>query len=149
MARSPTVIRAIGILSSVFREAARRPRSTGVHGNPVTLLERPSAKRRRRPLVWGPVVVELASGMSLQRLARIQGHGIRVLDETYSEQLTEFENRGERIDPVAEIEAARSLSGASGATQADDQRTRASDRASAKRRIRRSSAAEGVTLPVT
>lgn len=51
----------------------------------------------------------LASGMSLQRLARIQGHGIRVLDETYSEQLAEFEEREDRIDPVAEIEAARRL----------------------------------------
>lgn len=51
----------------------------------------------------------LASGISLQRLARIQGHGIRVLDETYSEQLAEFADRDERIDPVAEIEAAREL----------------------------------------
>jgi hypothetical protein len=51
----------------------------------------------------------LASGMSLQRLARIQGHGIRVLDEAYSEQLIEFEECGERIDPVREIEAAREL----------------------------------------
>lgn len=276
----PTLIKAIGILSSIFREAGRRPRSTGVRGNPVSLLEKPSAKRRRRPLVWGPVVVErvrfqllrstrrigsardlaaardallvslmemtgcrpgealalrwkdvgarlsvarrlsgkeivdgtkgggyrsvpiltplrddleslrrrcdgpadafvfhtargrhwvetdwrnyrsrhfvpaleqvegewadwrsrlskpdavrasvgglaatrpydlgrhthsalmLASGMSLQRLARIQGHGIRVLDETYSEQLAEFEERGDRIDPAREIEAARRL----------------------------------------
>jgi hypothetical protein len=47
--------------------------------------------------------------MSLQRLARIQGHGIRVLDESYSEQLAEFEERGERIDPVQEIAAARGL----------------------------------------
>jgi hypothetical protein len=51
----------------------------------------------------------LASGMSLQRLARIQGHGIRVLDETYSEQLAEFEERNQRIDPVREIERARAL----------------------------------------
>jgi integrase len=51
----------------------------------------------------------LASGMSLQRLARIQGHSIRVLDETYSEELAEFQDRTERIDPVAEIEAARKL----------------------------------------
>lgn len=56
----PTIIRAISILSSVFREAARRPRSTGVTDNPVALLERPPAKRRHRPLVWGPVVVERA-----------------------------------------------------------------------------------------
>jgi integrase len=276
----PTVIKAMSILSSVFREAARRPRSTGVTSNPVALLEKPSARRRRQPLVWGPVVVEqvrfqlltnssrhrsagalaplrdallvgfmemsgcrpgealalrwsdledrvsisralsgkrivertktgrdrvapllaplqldlrelrersgdgpddyvfraaggghwvetdwrnyrsrhfvpalrrveaewrawreslpqseqvresvsglaatrpydlgrhthsalmLASGMSLQRLARIQGHSIRVLDETYSEELAEFEDRAERIDPVAEIERARAL----------------------------------------
>jgi integrase len=276
----PTIAKAIGILSSVFREAARRPRSTGVKGNPVALLEKPRARRRRRPLVWGPVVVErvrcellansrriglsrdlaaqrdallvslmemtgcrpgealalrwidigrriaitrrlsgkqivtgtkggrernvpvlaplradltalrelsgdraddhlfrtsagrhwaetdwrnyrtrhfgpalrrveadwegwrqsltnpdavretvaglastrpydlgrhthsalmLASGMSLQRLARIQGHGIRVLDEAYSEQLAEFEDRADRIDPAEEIEAARRL----------------------------------------
>ena len=51
----------------------------------------------------------LASGMTLQRLARIQGHSIRVLDETYSEQLAEYEDRAEPIDPVAEIESARSL----------------------------------------
>jgi hypothetical protein len=51
----------------------------------------------------------LASGMGLQRLARIQGHGIRVLDETYSEQLAEFEDRDEPIDPVREIERARTL----------------------------------------
>ena len=276
----PTIAKAIGILSSIFREASRRPRSTGVKGNPVALLDRPTTKRRRRPRVWGPVVVErvrwelltgsrraarsrelaahrdallvalmamtgcrpgealalrwsdfghrlaigrrlsgseildgtkgggersapvlaplrsdlallrrlsgdgpdafifrtragrhwvetdwrnyrsrhfapalqrveaswdswrqalphpaavresvagltatrpydlgrhthsalmLASGMSLQRLARIQGHGIRVLDETYSEQLAEFEERQERVDPVVEIEAARQL----------------------------------------
>lgn len=276
----PTLIKAIGLLSSIFREAERRPRSTGVKGNPAALLEKPSAKRRRRPLVWGPVVVErvrhelffnsrrigeeralaahrdallvslmemtgcrpgealglrwsdvgdriaivrrlsgeelvagtkgggerlvpvlrplrsdlaalrelsgdraddflfrtstgrhlvetdwrnyrsrhfvpalkrveagwdawcralpdpsamresvrglvrtrpydlgrhthsalmLASGMSLQHLARIQGHGIRVLDDAYSEQLTEFEERSERIDPEREIEAARRL----------------------------------------
>jgi hypothetical protein len=51
----------------------------------------------------------LASGMSLQRLARIQGHSIRVLDETYSEELAGFQDRAERIDPVVEIEAARRL----------------------------------------
>ena len=278
---APTMIKAIGLLSSVFREAARRSRTTGVTANPVALLERPSAKRRRRPLVWGPVVVErvrhqlltesrrvgegrelaarrdgllvafmsmtgarpgealalrwsdietgaivitralsgneivertktnsdrsipllaplavdlralrersgegaedlvfqtprgghwlrtdwrnyrtrhfipalerveaewpawrdslcdpdavresvaglsatrpydlgrhthsalmLASGISLQRLARIQGHSLRVLDETYSEQLAEYAERDERIDPVAEIESARRL----------------------------------------
>jgi integrase len=278
---TPTLVKAIGILSSVFREAARRPRSTGVSGNPVALLERPAEKRRRRPLVWGPVVVErvryelltgsrragpvrevtalrdallvalmemtgcrpgealalrwadvaarriavaralsgrqirdrtktgrersvpvlaplkadldllrervggadgdflfatpagrhwvetdwrnyrsrhfrpalervelgwrgwrdslpnpdevrgsvaglaatrpydlgrhthsalmLAAGMTLQRLAGIQGHGIRVLDEAYSEQLAEFEDRGQPIDPVAEIKRARDL----------------------------------------
>ncbi len=277
---APTLIKAMSILSSVFREAARRSRSTGVKLNPVALLDKPSGKRRRRPLVWGPVVVErvryqllvnsrrinpakelaalrdallvsfmemtgcrpgealalrwrdiegriviargltgkqiadrtkthrdrlapllaplqadlaklrersgdgpddyvfgtprgthwietdwrnyrsrhfvpalerveaewegwreslprpehvresvaglvktrpydlgrhthsalmLASGMSLQRLARIQGHSIRVLDETYSEELAEFQDRAECIDPVAEIETARSL----------------------------------------
>jgi integrase len=277
---APTIIKAIGILNSVFREAARRPRATGVTANPVALLDRPSAKRRRRPLVWGPVVVErvrfqllvhsrrinpareltaqrdallvalmemtgcrpgealalrwgdvggrviisravsgdllvertksgedriapllrplaadldalrhlsgggvdehlfrpngrlhwvetdwrnyrtrhfipalqrveaewegwrralpdpaairesvsglsatrpydlgrhthsalmLASGMSLHRLARIQGHGIRVLDQAYSEELAEFQDRSERIDPVEEIEKARAL----------------------------------------
>jgi integrase len=277
---APTVIKAMSILSSVFREAARRSRTTGVRINPVALLDKPSGKRRRRPRVWGPVVVErvrhqllvnsrrinpgkefaalrdallvsfmamtgcrpgealalrwrdiegrvaighglsgkqivdrtkteedrvvpllsplradlaalrersgdsaddfifrtpagehwvetdwrnyrsrhfvpalerveaewegwreglaavdgvresvtglpktrpydlgrhthsalmLASGMSLQRLARIQGHSIRVLDETYSEELAEFQDRGERIDPVAEIDRARSL----------------------------------------
>jgi integrase len=276
----PTIVKAISLLSSIFREAARRSRSTGVTGNPAALLDRPSAKRRRRPLVWGPVVVErvrhellvgsrrigagkeqaafrdallvscmemagcrpgetlalrwcdfedgvviaralsgdeirdgtktarerrapllnplradltvlrdavgdgaedyvfrtprgghwvetdwrnyrcrhfvralerveagwaewresladpdqiresvrglvhtrpydlgrhthsalmLASGMSLQRLARIQGHSIRVLDEAYSEEIAEFQERAGRIDPTEEIEAARRL----------------------------------------
>lgn len=51
----------------------------------------------------------LAAGMSLQRLARIQGHSIRVLDETYSEELAEFQGRTERIDAIEEIERARAL----------------------------------------
>ena len=51
----------------------------------------------------------LAAGMSLQRLARIQGHSIRVLDETYSEELVEFQGRTERIDATQEIERARAL----------------------------------------
>lgn len=277
---APTLIKAMTILSSIFREAARRPRVTGVRADPVALLDKPSGKRRRRPRVWGPVVVErvryelliqskrigaekdlvalrdsllvgfmamtgcrpgealalrwrdivgrvaienalsgdeivtrtktetdrsapllkplasdlavlrersgdgpddfvfrtpggehwvetdwrnyrsrhlvpalerveegwgdwrgglddrdgvresvagladtrpydlgrhthsalmLASGMSLQRLARIQGHSIRVLDETYSEELAEFEGRAERIDPEHEIAKARVL----------------------------------------
>jgi integrase len=277
---APTIIKMMSILSSIFREAARRSRSTGVTRNPVALLDRPSAKRRRRPRVWGPVVVErvryellinsrrtnpakelmalrdallvscmemtgcrpgealalswsdledgvviakalsgsqigdrtktgrerrtpllaplradfvalrnrsgdgpedhvfrtprgghwvetdwrnfrsrhfvpalkrveanweewrkslarpdgvresvrglagtrpydlgrhthsalmLASGISLQRLARIQGHSIRVLDETYSEELAEFRDRAERIDPVEEVDDARRL----------------------------------------
>jgi uncharacterized protein len=55
---SPTMLKAMGMLSSIFGEAARRPRSTGVTGNPVALLAKPRARRRRRPLVWGPVVVE-------------------------------------------------------------------------------------------
>lgn len=51
----------------------------------------------------------LASGMSLQRLARIQGHSIRVLDETYPQELAEFEDRAERIEPEKEIARARKL----------------------------------------
>jgi integrase len=51
----------------------------------------------------------LASGMSLQRLARIQGHSIRVLDEAYSEEIAELQERAGRINPTEEIEAARSL----------------------------------------
>lgn len=276
----PTMIKAISILSGIFREARRRPRVTGVVQNPVSVLDRPSAKRRRQPMVWGPLVVErvryellinsrrgapaadlmalrdvllvalmemtgcrpgealalrwsdigtdvritkalsgneirdrtktgndrrvpllaplradlavvrersgddvddhvfltargkrwvetdwrnfrtrhfvaalerveagwgdwrrslqmpddaresvrglvatrpydlgrhthsalmLAAGMSLQRLARIQGHSIRVLDETYSEELAEFQARTERIDATEEIERARAL----------------------------------------
>jgi integrase len=278
--KAPTMSKAMGILSRIFREAATRNRSTGVSSDPVAPIRRPSAKRRLTPLVWGPAVVErvryqlivnslrigpakklaaqsdallvstmamtgcrpgealalrwrdvenpvrisrtlkgnlianrtktgrsrtaplleplaadlaalrartkdgpdepifqtpsgshwvqtdwrnyrsrhfvpalervekewagwrkrladssavresitglretrpydlgrhthsalmLASGISLQRLARIHGHGIRVLDETYSEQLAEYEERAERIDPVAEIKAAREL----------------------------------------
>lgn len=58
----------------------------------------------------------LASGMSLQRLARIQGHSIRVLDQTYSEELAEYEERDERIDPVREVEQARELAWSDGGT---------------------------------
>lgn len=77
-----------GVRESVAGLASTRPYDLGRHTHSALML---------------------ASGMSLQRLARIQGHGIRVLDETYSEQLAEFEDRGERIDPVHEIEAARRL----------------------------------------
>jgi hypothetical protein len=55
---APTLIKAMSIASSIFREAARRPRTTGVTSNPVGLLEKPRSRRRRQPLVWGPVVVE-------------------------------------------------------------------------------------------
>jgi integrase len=278
--RPPTLIKAMSVLSKIFREAATRNRSTGVLTNPVAMVRRPSARRRLTPRVWGPVVVErvrreliansrrigaakepaalrdallvstmamtgcrpgealalrwasvegrvrithrlrgdeivlgtktgeqrstpllaplaadleglrarsaggpedfvfqtpggghwvqsdwrnyrarhffaalkrvesgwgawresladpgvvresvaglaqtrpydlgrhthsalmLASGMPLQRLARIHGHGLRVLDETYAEQLAEYEESEVRIDPIAEIEAARSI----------------------------------------
>jgi hypothetical protein len=51
----------------------------------------------------------LAAGMSLQRLARIQGHRIGVFDETYSEELVEFEDRPDGSTQWAEIERARAL----------------------------------------
>ena len=51
----------------------------------------------------------LAAGMTLQRLAELQGHSIRVLSETYSEELEEFQDRDEPIDPTEEIEKARIL----------------------------------------
>jgi len=72
---APTMIKAIGILSSIFREAARRPRSTGVQGNPVIPSRSPvsrgpaSAARlgpgggRARPLAAGR---QLASSWSSQ-----------------------------------------------------------------------------------
>jgi hypothetical protein len=53
-------------------------------------------------------VVSLAGpSFSARRLG--QGHSIRVLDETYSEELAEFQNRSERIDPEKEIEQARAI----------------------------------------
>lgn len=55
---NPTQLKILGILSSIFREAARRPRKTGVTVNPVALLEKPSAKRRAPARVFGPEVVE-------------------------------------------------------------------------------------------
>ena len=70
---SPTIVKAIGILSSVFREAARRPRASGVGANPVALLDKPAVKRRRRPLVWGPVVVECVRRQLLVESRRIGG----------------------------------------------------------------------------
>lgn len=54
----PTQLKILGILSSIFKEAARRPRKTGVKTNPVVLLEKPSAKRRSPARVFGPEVVE-------------------------------------------------------------------------------------------
>jgi len=161
----PTIIKAISILSGIFREACRRPRSTWVSLNPVSLLEKPPARRRTpagthwvetdwrnyrsrhfipalerveaewegwsgaledakatresvrglaatRPYDLGRhthSALMLASGMSLQRLARIQGHSIRVLDQAYAEELHEFKERPARIDPVAEICSARAL----------------------------------------
>jgi len=53
-----TIVKAMSILSRIFKEAARRPKATGFRGNPVALLEKPKTKPRRRPRVWGPVVVE-------------------------------------------------------------------------------------------
>lgn len=55
---APTQLKIFGILSSIFKEAARRPRSTGVKTNPVALLEKPSAKRRKKVKVFSPEVVE-------------------------------------------------------------------------------------------
>lgn len=55
---NPTQIKAFGILSSIFKEAARRPRMTGVQTNPVALLEKPSAKRRRGAKVFSPKTIE-------------------------------------------------------------------------------------------
>jgi len=106
----PTLIKAIGILSSIFAEAARRGDPS--FPIPTQRVRRSVVSRRPGRTTLGRhthSALMLASGMSLQRLARIQGHGIRVLDETYSEQLAEFAERDERIDPVAEIEAARDL----------------------------------------
>ena len=68
---APTIIKAMTILSSVFREAARRSRMTGVKINPVALLDKPSGKRRRRPRVWGPVVVECVRYQLLVHSRRI------------------------------------------------------------------------------
>ena len=47
--------------------------------------------------------------MSLHRLARIQGHSIRVLDEMYSEQLEEYEDADTAVDPAGEIAKALRL----------------------------------------
>lgn len=55
---APTQLKAMGILSSIMKEAARRPRATGVTLNPVPLLEKPSAKRRSRPKIFGPETIE-------------------------------------------------------------------------------------------
>jgi hypothetical protein len=80
--------------------------------DPSAMRESVTGLARTRPYDLGRhthSALMLASGMSLQRLARIQGHGIRVLDDAYSEQLTEFEERSGRIDPEREIEAARRL----------------------------------------
>jgi hypothetical protein len=68
-------------------------------------------RKASKPSAEAPLdsALMLASGMSLQRLARIQGHSIRVLDETYSEQLEEFDEAETAIDPIKEIEKARRL----------------------------------------
>lgn len=51
-------IKAISILSSIFKEAARRPRLTGVQSNPVALLDKPSTKRRHTVKIFSPEEVE-------------------------------------------------------------------------------------------
>ncbi len=100
-----------------FRSALKRVEAgwdgwRGSLDDPAAVRESVAGLASTRPYDLGRhthSALMLASGMSLQSLARIQGHGIRVLDEAYSEQLTEFEERAERIDPVGEIEAAREL----------------------------------------
>jgi len=52
------IYRAMVILSSIFKEAARRSRSTGISQNPVQALEKPKAKRTKQPKVFAPSVVE-------------------------------------------------------------------------------------------
>jgi hypothetical protein len=69
---APTLVKAMSIASSIFREAVRRPRTTGVSGNPVALLQKPRTRRRRRPLVWGPLLLSgCASSFSPARGALV------------------------------------------------------------------------------
>lgn len=55
---APTQIKVIGTLNQIFQEAGRRTRKTGVTFNPVQMLERPSAGKRRRPGTFTPEDVE-------------------------------------------------------------------------------------------
>lgn len=52
------IYRAMVILSSIFKEAARRSRSTGITQNPCSSLEKPKAKRTKQPKVFAPAVIE-------------------------------------------------------------------------------------------
>ena len=99
-------------LPSLERVEAMWEDWTGGLPEPETVREAVTGLANTRPYDFGRhthSALMLAGGMSLQRLARIQGHSIRVLDETYSEELAEFQERDERIDPAAEIMQARAL----------------------------------------
>ena len=79
--------------------------------DPDSVRESVSGLAQTRPYDLGRhthSALMLAGGMSLQRLARIPGPASG-LDETYSEELAEYDHRVERIDPVEEIEKARQL----------------------------------------
>lgn len=52
------IYRALCVLSSIFKEAARRSRSTGVSSNPCRNLDWPRAKRASVPRVFAPSVIE-------------------------------------------------------------------------------------------
>ena len=53
--------------------------------------------------------LNLAAGVTPQRLARIQGHSLRTLSEVYGNMIEDFEDSEERIDLVGRIRKARKL----------------------------------------
>jgi integrase len=69
-AGAPSQLKAITLLIQIFKEAGRRPRTTGVTLNPVLMLEKPEARRRQDPSVWGPVVVERVRWRLVERSMR-------------------------------------------------------------------------------
>lgn len=53
-------------------------------------------------MAWGAILTRRHAGFrdDLQRLTRIQGHSMRVLDTMYSELLEEFEDAEQAIEEI-------------------------------------------------
>lgn len=76
------VYRALCVLSSIFKEAARRGRSTGVTANPCRNLDWPRAKRAAVPRVFAPSVIEQVRAELLRNKGSGGDHARRIRNAT-------------------------------------------------------------------